>query len=496
MGITATFIKFNSTKLIPIIHQYYSRILEHGIIPQNWKLNFIVPIPKKGSKLDVSNYRGIALQSVLPKIFDKLLTLKLQNHMTSVIPQSQHGFTAKKGTQTNLLEITQFISENSSKGNQIDVIYFDFSKAFDVIDHSILASKLAKFSMPFSLFWTTMNFVIGRKYQMKIDGIPTNHQFEIFSSVPQGSHVGPFLFNIMTSDILECTIDSNNQQLLYADDTKFFGIVNNITEQLHLQHSIDKLKEWSTRNKIELNNNKTFVVSYTTKKRERFNSRYYILNNVISKVESIKDLGVTFDSHLTFNNHIDNLVTKASRITAMSYKFTKEINMPTLNMRLIKTYLLPILEYCSVIWYPTRNKHIKELEISIRYATRTHLKSPYRNDHQDYLSYDERLDELQILNLEERRNIALLTTACKLIRNEILSTLSQTLHGHINQNTRNRNPNIFQYSNSMTSSPLKLMMACANKFSARISIYDSPESIRNTVKKFYLDQRSAAIPIR
>lgn len=67
MGLTATFIKFNACKLIPIIHQYFSRILEHGIIPNQWETSYIVPIPKKGSKTEVSNYRGIALQSILPK---------------------------------------------------------------------------------------------------------------------------------------------------------------------------------------------------------------------------------------------------------------------------------------------------------------------------------------------------------------------------------------------------------------------------------------------
>lgn len=79
---------------------------------------FIVPIPKKGAKAEVSNYRGIALQSMLPKNFDKLLTFKLQTHMHKLIPATQHGFMRSKGTQTNLLEKTQFIAENAS-GNQI-----------------------------------------------------------------------------------------------------------------------------------------------------------------------------------------------------------------------------------------------------------------------------------------------------------------------------------------------------------------------------------------
>lgn len=153
----------------------------------------------------------------------------------------------------------------------------------------------------------------------------------------------------MTSDIQDCTLDTNNRQLMFADDTKFYSTVNNVNEQIHLQRSVDKLHLWSIQNKIEINAGKTYVVSYTTKKKIPFNSRYYIINNEISKVEYIKDLGINFDSKLTFTKHIEGLATKASRLTAMSYKFTKEINMPSLNMKSIRTYLLSILEYCSVV---------------------------------------------------------------------------------------------------------------------------------------------------
>lgn len=160
MGIASRFIKYNIDTIAPILEIIFNNVMSTGIVPSLWKCSFITPIPKHGSLSEVTNYRGIAMQSVIPKIFDKLITDKLYYHVEKMIP-NQHGFMRKRGTTTNLLEITQFLHDNL-KHNQIDVVYFDFSKAFDQVDHSILAIKLAKLSMPYSFFKAIISFITGR----------------------------------------------------------------------------------------------------------------------------------------------------------------------------------------------------------------------------------------------------------------------------------------------------------------------------------------------
>lgn len=207
--------------------------------------------------------------------------------------------------------------------------------------------------MPFSIFFAIMNFITGRHYQLKIDGMPTQHSFATQSSVPQGSHCGPLLFNLFTADIIITTDGTNNSILIYADDTKIYAIVNNIEQQLHLQTSIDRLYLWTMNNSINLNVDKTYAMSYTNKRQSsKFNSQYYILNNKIGKKTEVNDLGITFDQNFTFKNHVDSLILKSKRINAMAYKFTKEINSPKHHLTLIYVYLLPILEYSSIIWQP------------------------------------------------------------------------------------------------------------------------------------------------
>lgn len=152
--------------------------------------------------------------------------------------------------------------------DRIDIIYFDFSKAFDQVDHGILASKLAEISMPFLLLKTVVNFISDRSYTLKINGIVYQNTFTTPSSpsVPQGPHCGPLPFFIMCRDIVNCVANTNVKLLSYADDTKFFKIVNNNINRKNLQLSIDKMASWSQTNKLNLNGLKTYHVSFSQKR--------------------------------------------------------------------------------------------------------------------------------------------------------------------------------------------------------------------------------------
>jgi len=105
--------------------------------PSIWKESFIIPLFKKGNKSDISNYRGIAKLSSIPKLFEKIITCQFQHHCRSIISPCQHGFTRCHSTSTNLLEFTSLITRGFLTHHQTDVIYTDFSKAFDSVNHRI-----------------------------------------------------------------------------------------------------------------------------------------------------------------------------------------------------------------------------------------------------------------------------------------------------------------------------------------------------------------------
>lgn len=117
------------------ILQIINVILSTGVFPAQFKESFLIPIPKKGKSIEIRNYRGIAIQSIIPKILDKFITSRLYTCISPIISKCQHGFMPGRSTISNLLEFTDFLHNNMTNSAQVDVIFFYFSKAFDMLDH-------------------------------------------------------------------------------------------------------------------------------------------------------------------------------------------------------------------------------------------------------------------------------------------------------------------------------------------------------------------------
>ena len=132
---------------IPLTDMFNSS-LSSGYFPILWKESFIVPLYKNGSRFDIGNYRGIAKLSAIPKLFEKLDTSRLVHQFGGIITSHQHGFIKGRSTVTNLLEFTSLVLEALSLRLQTDVIYTDFSKAFDTVSHSLLIHKLGLIGFP------------------------------------------------------------------------------------------------------------------------------------------------------------------------------------------------------------------------------------------------------------------------------------------------------------------------------------------------------------
>lgn len=220
MGLSVKFFKYNIERISYVLANHFNAIFAAGVLPQSWTHAFLTPIPKKGNLMDITNYRGIAMQSVIPKLFDKVLTDRIYTSVKQAIPPNQHGFVKQRSTITNLFEISQFLHESIQHNERVDVIYFDFSKAFDVINYRILAAKLSRLAFPYQLFIATMNFIATRHFSMKVDGTSYDVAFDSHSGVPQ--------------DMLDCINNTANDMLKYADDTKMFHIVNGLHDMYEL----------------------------------------------------------------------------------------------------------------------------------------------------------------------------------------------------------------------------------------------------------------------
>lgn len=277
---------------------------------------------------------------------------------------------------------------------------------------------------------------------------------------------------------------------MYAD-TNFFGVVNTFDDQNRLQRCIDKLVLWTGQNELDLIPSKTKKVSFFRKKRN-FNSHYYINATTIENVNEHSDLGVIFDSKLTFDTHFnDSVIAKSSRICALSYKFAKELHAPQLNIKIIQTYLLQIIEYLPILWYPTKRNKIYILEKCLRFATRTALRAPYRNDHANYLTYDQRLLALDLISIEDRFRSSIIILIKKILDDETKSTFGPILALNLIQRATNRNSNTFIIDRRRIPPSLVLkMMQITNQYVGVTNIInDSKETIKTKLKTAFTNTR-------
>jgi len=287
---------------------FYLTSLSVGVFPEPWKACIVTPTYKGGNRGLVSNYRPISKQNIMPKIFENIIADKLASLFKNILVVEQHGFMMGRSTTTNLLLYHDYINTALEKKIQVDTIYTDFTKAFDTVNHTILTNKLSSYGVGGSLLNWLSSFVTDRFQIIKFKN-SFSRVIRVSSGVPQGSHLGPLLFNIFINDISNVFKHSNF--LLYADDLKIFRQVKTVDAQC-LQQDLDSLALWSKTNKLHFNTSKCHVVHFS-KCRSVIASSYSLNGVILTTVDEIRDLGVTFTNDLSFGRHIHMTAASALR---------------------------------------------------------------------------------------------------------------------------------------------------------------------------------------
>jgi len=334
----------------------FNMSIQEGVVPEDWRIANVTPIFKKGQKCEPSNYRPISLTSHVGKLMERIISDKIKKHLQdhSLLNEAQHGFRQKRSTTTNLLAFWNSVTENLDKNHPVDVIYLDFSKAFDRVSHQLLSQKLGRFKMGGKLTIWIRNWLSDRKQRVVINGEESDF-INVTSSVPQGSVLGPVLFSMFINDLpdnIEC------KTLMFADDTKCLRVTSALSDCLKFQDEINELYDWSQEWKMDFNAEKCKVLHFGHNNRQ---FPYRMNGKLLEKSEQEKDLGITVNRDGKFKTHVDKMTNKANRSVGMIKRSFVTRNPETLK-KLFTTYINPILNYGSEVWNPSYKGQVEKIE--------------------------------------------------------------------------------------------------------------------------------------
>ena len=379
-GIHGKLLKFCASSIAKPLCIIYNKCFKSGTIPDLWKLGNIVPVFKKGEKSSMENYRPISLTCLSMKIFEYCIKELLMSKCSHLLDKRQHGFLPNKSCLTQMVPFTSELAFALNKSSRIDIVYFDFSKAFDTVNHDIIIHKLKhQYGIDGLLLQFIKIYLKDRKQQVIIGGSKSS-SLPVYSGIPQGSILGPLLFVLFINDMFS-VIDNNTSIALYADDTKIWREINCDVDQIELQKDIDSLYQWSINNKMKFHPDKCKALAVTNKFLSfalPFYEFIYNLNgNYLSYTRYEKDLGVHIDTNLNWTAHCKVIATKANQTLGFVRRtchFSKCSNQRrVLYLALVRS----IFEHCSPIWSPQTTGAFDMLDVIQRRAVKWIHKEPF-----------------------------------------------------------------------------------------------------------------------
>jgi exonuclease III len=385
-NISTKYIKIVADFLAGPITQIINNSIQLSIFPDNWKVSRISPIPKVNNPTCFDDLRPIAILPVLSKIFERVVANQLVKHLEQQgsFYEGIVGYRKGHSTMTALLKIRDDIIKAMKKGEVTLMVLADFSKAFDTVNFMTVLHKMSNLGFSRSFMHWIMSYLSERRQYVQIDD-NTSESLTVQFGMPQGSILGPLIFNIYVTDLHQ-SLAPNTSCIQYADDTTMYvhssvaEIPNSISS---LTASLNNLDNWSSRSNLSLNPKKTETMLFSTSQLARVHSLgkveldLEISGRKLKKVAHKKLLGINIEQHLQWNEHVKSVISSCFSTLSTLKKIRNFANF-NLRKHLAESLILSKLDYNDIVFEPLQQYLLKRLQcaqnaaasfVTGRYAT-------------------------------------------------------------------------------------------------------------------------------
>ena len=410
----------------PFITKMINRSSVTSRFPNSLKLADVTPVYKKEGRALKDNYRPVSILPSISKIFERNMSDQISQYINQHLSPFLFGFRKGYSTQSCLTVMIDKWQKARDNGKVAGALLTDLSKAFDCLNHELLIAKLEAYGFGKSALGYIFSYLNDRKQRTKVNNSYSEWS-RIRHGVPQGSILGPLLFNIDINDIFFFV---GSDIANYADDNTPYSVENTAECLIRsLEKDTNILIQWFKDNYFKLNADKCHLLISNSKKDVFIN----VKEEILECERSVKLLGITIDSQLTFNEHVSKLCKKTSQKLHALARIARYIDEDKLRI-LMKAFIESQFGYCPLIWM----FHSRTLNNRINNLHERALRIVYKNKH---LSFEELLRKDNSFSIHNR-NLQKLAVEMYKVKNDLSPTLLKEVFPirNISYNLRNRNP--------------------------------------------------------
>ena len=359
-AIPGKLLKQVSQEISPILCNIFNACIKGNVFPHDMKKANVTPIYKKLDSLCKGNYRPINTLSIISKIFEMLIAEQLTGHFTPVFNKFVTAYRRGYGCENALLKMTEEWRNSLDEQMYVGTALMDLSKAFDCLPHALFIAKLRAYKVSEDAACLLASYLSNRKQRVKL-GTTRSTWKQTVKGVPQGSGLGPLLFNIFINDIF--MVIKHCQLLNYADDNTLYVCHADSNYVLYaLQTDMKSAVKWFNDNNMEANPSK-FQSMFLKPKRllDPFPKEINIGNMCIAREDEVKLLGVFLDSSLSFDNHVKKICMKAVRQLNSLRRLGTHLDVSS-RLLIYKTFLLANFNFCPMVWHFCSKGNMLKLE--------------------------------------------------------------------------------------------------------------------------------------